>query len=44
VKKGDRMSEEEIDACPFCGSLIDLGEHVCPNCSEIIEQEDMSTE
>lgn len=35
------MSEDQIDACPFCGTLIESGERVCPNCEESLNDVDM---
>ena len=32
------MEEDEVDACPYCGSLIERGSVSCPNCEENIDE------
>jgi len=35
------MNDENMDVCPVCGTIVEMGEKTCPNCSETFSEVDM---
>lgn len=35
------MSDETLDVCRCCGAIIEMGERICPNCSEVLDEVDV---